>query len=121
MAASRFLAQCDVVVCHGSHQMSAQSLLAGRPMLMLPTQLEQFLITRRVVRYGAALGVLAEQADADYDAALKALTREPKYAEMARDFARRYAEHNRDAALETMVRRCEDALAQQRAAYPAHG
>jgi len=121
MAVSRFLPRCDLVICHGSHQMSAQSLLAGRPLLMLPTQLEQFLITRRVVRYGAALGVVADEPDADYAAALEALTQAPKYAEFAQAFARRYADHDRNAALETMVRRCEAALAQQRASRPAQG
>jgi len=54
MSVSRVLPQADIVICHASHQMTAQALLAGKPLLLLPTQLEQFLITRRVVRYGAA-------------------------------------------------------------------
>ena len=57
MAVSRLLPQADLVICHASHQMTAQALLAGKPVLLLPTQLEQFLIMRRVVRYGARVWV----------------------------------------------------------------
>lgn len=113
MAVSRLLPQSDLVVCHGSHQMSAQSLLAGRPLLMLPTQLEQFLITRRVVRYGAALGVLDEHPEADYAAALRALADDPRYAAKAQAFSRRYGAHDRSAALDTIVKRCEAAIAEE--------
>jgi UDP:flavonoid glycosyltransferase YjiC (YdhE family) len=120
MAVTQLLSECDLVICHGSHQMSAQSLLAGRPMLMLPTQLEQFLITRHAVRYGAALGVVDAQPDADYAAALHALTNDAGYAEKARAFAQRYAGHDRNAALDTMVKRCEAAVAAKNQMGPTH-
>jgi len=114
MSVSRVLPQADLVVCHGSHQMTAQSLLAGKPLLMLPTQLEQFLIMRRVVRFGAALGVEPQVPDADYGRAIDALMR-PEHVERARDFARRYAAHDPDAALATMVERVERSLSRRSA------
>ncbi|HUJ85931.1 MAG TPA: nucleotide disphospho-sugar-binding domain-containing protein [Burkholderiales bacterium] len=110
MAASSLLPQADIVICHGSHQMSAQALLAGRPLLMLPTQLEQFLITRRVVRMGAGLGIAPETARPDFGAALAALG-QGGYGDAARAFARRYAAQDRRAALATVVARCEQAMA----------
>jgi len=110
MAVSRVLPQSDMVVCHASHQMTAQALLAGKPVLLLPTQLEQFLIMRRLVRYGAGLGIAPEVPDADYASALAALEANRGYAEKARDFARRYAGHSREAALATMIARVEAAL-----------
>ncbi|HVB47143.1 MAG TPA: hypothetical protein VNF69_02010 [Burkholderiales bacterium] len=73
MGVSRQLPQWDVVVCHSSQQMTAQELLVGKPLLMLPMQLEWFLITRRVVRMGAALGVTPEVRDADFAAALSTI------------------------------------------------
>jgi UDP:flavonoid glycosyltransferase YjiC (YdhE family) len=112
MSVSRVLPQADLVVCHGSHQMTAQSLLAGKPLLMLPTQLEQFLIMRRVVRFGAALGVEPQVPDADYGRAIDALMRS-EHVERARDFARRYAAHDPDAALATMVERVERSLSRR--------
>ena len=111
MAVSCLLAQCDLVVCHGSHQMTAQALLAGKPLLLLPSQLEQFMIARRVVRYGAGLGIAPGEADADFAGALTRLTSDPKYADQAQTFSQRYATHDRDAALATMIRRCEAAIA----------
>ena len=110
MSVSRVLPGADLVVCHASHQMTAQALLAGKPVLMLPTQLEQFLIMRRLVRFGAGLGIAPEVPNADYTSALKALAENPGYAEKAREFALRYAGHSRGAALATMIERIEAVL-----------
>jgi UDP:flavonoid glycosyltransferase YjiC (YdhE family) len=109
MSVSRLLPQAQMVVCHGSHQMTAQTLLAGKPLLMLPTQLEQFLIMRRVVRFGAGLGVDPAVPDADYAKALGELAT-PRYAAKAKEFSARYAAHDPDAALATMIQRVEAAL-----------
>jgi hypothetical protein len=110
MSVSRLLPECDLVVCHASHQMTSQSLLAGKPALLLPTQLEQFLIMRRVVRHGMGLGMASDVHDPDFAAALTGLAREKKYASKAGEFAARYRGHDRSAALKEMVRRCEAAL-----------
>lgn len=106
----------DAVICHGSHQTTAEALLVGKPLLLLPTQLEQFLTTRRVVRQGAALGILQDVAQPDFSTALKNVTQDPKFAQHADEFARRYRTHRRDAALDTLVARCEAALARQTSA-----
>lgn len=112
MAVSRMLPQSDIVVCHSSHQMTAQSLLAGKPLLLLPTQLEQFLIMRRVVRFGAGLGIDPGVPDADYAKAIEQLATDT-FAHKAQAFARRYAGHDPDAALATMIGRVEAALEQR--------
>lgn len=114
MSVSRLLPHADMVVCHGSHQMTAQTLLAGKALLMLPTQLEQFLIMRRVVRFGAGLGIDPAVPDADYAKAIDELAT-PRFAAKAAEFAGRYANHDPDAALATMIRRVEAALAPQAA------
>jgi UDP:flavonoid glycosyltransferase YjiC (YdhE family)/glycosyltransferase involved in cell wall biosynthesis len=119
MAVSRLLPQCDVVLCHASHQMTAQALLAGKPLLLVPTQLEQFIIMRRVVRQGAGLGIAPDTPDPDIGAALRELVGNPKYAAQARAFAARYAGHDRGAALQTMIARCESAFAGKRSPAPA--
>ncbi len=100
----------DIVVCHGSHQTTAEALLVGKPLLLLPTQLEQFLTTRRVVRYGAALGVLQEAAQPDFSTALATLSQDDRFAQQAKAFAARYRAHRRDAALASLVARCEAEL-----------
>jgi UDP:flavonoid glycosyltransferase YjiC (YdhE family) len=110
MSVSKLLPQANAVVCHGSHQMTAQALLAGKPVLLLPTQLEQFLIMRRLVRFGAGLGIAPEVPNADYASALTALAENTEYASKAREFAERYARHERGRALATMIARIEAAL-----------
>jgi len=114
MSVSQLLPQADIVVCHGSHQMTAQALLAGKPVLLLPTQLEQFLIMRRLVRFGAGLGIAPEVPNADYASALRALAEKGEYAAKALEFAKRYARHERGAALATMIARIEAALQRSR-------
>lgn len=114
MAVSRVLPQADIVVCHGSHQMTAQSLLAGKPLLMLPTQLEQFLIMWRAVRLGAGLGIDPAVPDADYAGAIGELAT-PVFANKAQAFARKYAAHDPEAALATMIQRVEAAMARRAA------
>lgn len=110
LAIARLLPDADLVICHGSHQTTAQALLAGKPLLVAPTQLEQFLTTRRVVRMRAGLGIDPEAPVPDFAAALGALLRDPAFAEGARAFARRYAGHDRDAAMRTIIGRCESIL-----------
>jgi len=111
MSVSRLLPQCDAVVCHGSHQMTAQALLAGKPVLLAPTQLEQFLIMRRVVRQGTGLGIAPDADAPDFNAALRALVTMPTYAQRAREFMQRYAGHDRDTALATIIARVEARMA----------
>jgi UDP:flavonoid glycosyltransferase YjiC (YdhE family) len=110
MSFARLLPECDLVVCHASHQTTAQALLAGKPVLLLPTQLEQFLITRRVVRQGMGLGIEAGSQEPDFCAGLRQLGADSDYARRANDFAARYRGHDRAAALATMVKRCESLL-----------
>ena len=111
MAVTPLLPEADIVICHASHQMTAQALLAGKPLLMLPTQLEQFLITRRVVRNGAGLGIAPDVPNPDYARALDDLEGNAKYAARAREFSARYAGHDRDTALRTIIARVEAAVA----------
>ena len=110
MSVSHVVPRCDLVICHGSHQMTAQSLLAGKPLFLLPTQLEQFLVARRAVRFGAALAIAPEAPDADFGAALRELGANPVYAARAREFAERYRSHDRAAALASIIARCEASL-----------
>jgi len=49
------LEQADAVVNYGSTTTVCQTLLAGKPQLMLPEDIEKALVTRKVVRLGAGL------------------------------------------------------------------
>ena len=96
---------------HGSHQTTAEALLKGRPVLLMPTHVEQFLTTRRVVRYGAGLGIMPDVDHPDFDRALQVLLENPGYSMRAHEFAARYARHDRAVALQTLLARLEQEIA----------
>jgi len=62
------------------------------------------------LRFGAAWALHRKPPNADYASALGALTEKAGYATKAREFAERYARHERGAALATMIARIEAAL-----------
>jgi len=45
--------ESDLVVCHGSHNTVSASLLEGKPLVMVPTYVEQALTSEKVVAAGA--------------------------------------------------------------------
>ncbi len=55
----RVLKEADAVVGYGSTTMVCQALLAGRPQMMLPTDVEKWLVSRRAAACGAGVVVRA--------------------------------------------------------------
>jgi hypothetical protein len=91
--------------------MTAQALLAGKPLLLLPTQVEQMLIARRVERIGAGVAVAPVSPTSDFALPLAILAEGKGHAESARAFAARYARLDRAAVLAGIADRCEQRLA----------
>ena len=111
MSVAQVLPRADLVICHASHQMTAQTLLAGKPLLLLPTQVEQMLIARRVERIGAGVAVAPVSPSSDFALPLAILAEGKGHAECARAFAARYARLDRAAVLAGIANRCEQRLA----------
>ncbi|NJO32674.1 MAG: hypothetical protein HC869_05580 [Rhodospirillales bacterium] len=53
----RVAQECDVAITHGGHGTTVDMLLAGKPLLVLPQQLEQRLTAQNLQRIGAGIGV----------------------------------------------------------------
>jgi len=86
-------------------------LLAGIPLLLLPTQLEQLLAAKRVVTLGMGLLADAEQKKKpDYRELLKRLLSESGFLDAARAFAAKYAKFNQTAQVNAMAARIEKIL-----------
>ncbi len=139
------LSACDLAICHAGHGTVAAALLAGVPLLLLPTQLEQYLTSLRVVQMGAGLlmkqrppdeppapkgqGIAAAAPKAqgptppvpskapepDFRAVLIRLLSKPAFAKQAKAFAARHADFNQAAQCDAMARRIEE-LAESRPA-----
>lgn len=115
----------DMVICHGGPGTVTASLLAGIPLLILPTQMEQVMSTRRVVQLGAALMSMPEDkkkpADKDgkeepprpppdYPAMLNRLLTEPGFRNKAGEFAQKYKGFSRERQARALATRVEELL-----------
>lgn len=98
----------DLGITYGSLATTTAFLLAGRPVLLLPGHLEQFLVARRVVEMGAGELVNPESPPADLSGTLQALLGNPAYRENARAFAAKYAAFDQARVVENLVRRIEE-------------
>lgn len=97
---------CDLAICHAGHGTVPAMLLAGRPLLMLPMHLEQYLLSLNVVNYGAGLLVNPELQNHDYRGLINQLLKVPSFAERAQSFAEKYADFNSSMQVEDIVKRC---------------
>lgn len=98
---------CDVAISHGGHGMTVEMLLAGKPLLALPQNLEQGLMAQNLQRLGAGLEASHRQPEAAM-ARLTELLRDPSYAEGARRIALRHQSFDAQKNLERLVSRIED-------------
>lgn len=81
----------NMAVTYSSLATTTAFLFAGKPLLLLPSHLEQFLLAKRVTELGAGVLVNPEQADVDLLAALRSVLTTPALTENAQAFAAKYA------------------------------
>ena len=55
--------ECELGICHSGGGSGAAILLAGKPLLLLPTQQEQLLSALRIEELGAAITIKNENSD----------------------------------------------------------
>ena len=85
------MAGADLVVCHGGQGTLAAAALAGKPVLVLPTQLEQAMAARRVQACGWGLALEPSARVPAPGPVLQRLLHEPSFAQVARAVAQRHA------------------------------
>jgi UDP:flavonoid glycosyltransferase YjiC (YdhE family) len=101
------LEEADVVVCHAGGGLLVQALLAGKPLLLLPTQFEQFLSARSVTKLGCGSIIPAAATEATYRGAIERALREPLFRDNAQTFARKYAHLRERDPVGALASRCE--------------
>lgn len=102
------LEQADACINYGGHGMTAAFLRAGKPLLLLPGHLEQFLLARRVEEMGAGLLVDPEKPADDLPEKLRRVVHDPLFAANAQAFARKYAAFSQEVVIANLVRRIEE-------------
>jgi hypothetical protein len=83
---------CALCICHGGEATLAQALLLQVPVLLLPTQAEQFLISRCVGRAGLGINAAERRRPLDYAAVMQPmLASDGAFKRAATAFAQRHA------------------------------
>lgn len=103
--------EADLAVTYASLATTTAFLLAGKPLLLLPGHLEQFLVARRVEEMGAGRLVNPEQPPGDLAAMLADLLDQPSWRTNAAAFAAKYAAFDQQAVIGNLVRRIDEMLA----------
>ena len=99
LALAPLLPEADLVVSYGGNGMTAQALLAGKPLLLAPRLVEQHLGAGAVAGLGAGILMGADRSREAFGRALAALLGDPRPAACARGFADKYAGFTPDRAV----------------------
>ncbi len=81
---------CHLAICHSGMGMMTSFLLHGIPLLMLPNQLEQFIISRNVAQQGVGMMLNPQDTRLPMANAIKQLLAQPQYRHNAKAFAKKY-------------------------------
>jgi UDP:flavonoid glycosyltransferase YjiC (YdhE family) len=117
----KLLAGCDLAIGYAGHGMTVGMLMAGVPLLLLPTQLERFLLAMRVAAMGAGIAVNPETPPPDYVTVIRSMLDAPGYHENARLFAKKYADFDQNEQQENIVARIEEIAIEEIAARKQGG
>lgn len=100
--------EADAAVTYASLSTTTRFLLAGKPVLLLPGHLEQYLLARRIEQMGAGLLLDPEKPADDLMQKLQRIVYDPLFAGNAQAFARKYAAFPQEVVIANLVRRIEE-------------
>lgn len=97
--------QADAGLTYASPAATVAFLMAGKPVLMIPGHLEQFLFARRVEEMGAGLIQNPELPPHDLAAMMRRVLGDPGFRSNAGAFAAKYANFDQNAVMTNIVAR----------------
>lgn len=101
---------CDLAVLHAGLSTVAALLLAGKPVLLFPQQLEQTMFARSVEALGAAVAI-PEAAAGQFPRLVKRALADGSLRAKAEEFAARHRGYDQATAIRAVADRCEALLA----------
>jgi len=108
--------ECDIGICHAGANTVQALVVAGKPLLLLPTHVEQMMTAKAVQHLGAGLVVDYERPAPDYRKLIKRLIDEPTFAAAAQAVAARHVSDDPAARLAAIVDRIEAVITARRSA-----
>jgi len=106
----RLLPRVRAVICYASHGMALDSLLAGKPLLLLPTHSEQQRTADRVAGLGAGVAIGVRAGAGKVAAGLRRVLEDSAMQAAARRFADRHSIEAGTGAIDRVVAACETVL-----------
>ncbi|MDO9107228.1 MAG: hypothetical protein Q7U57_19980 [Methylovulum sp.] len=104
----------DLVVSYAGSGMVCCALLSGAPLLLVPQNIEQYMLSCRVNELGAGLSMGTNRSDADFRSSLQQLLNEDRFRCAASTFASRHAGFHPHQAVSYVVEVIESVLRQYR-------
>lgn len=108
---ARTAREADAGLTYSSMSTTVRFLMLGKPLMLLPGHLEQYLLARRVEEMGAGLLINPEQPATDLLIKLRRVLFEPQFSQSAQAFARKYAAFAQETVVAHMARRIEELAA----------
>ncbi|QPK64526.1 UDP-glucuronosyltransferase [Methylomonas sp. LL1] len=109
------LQSADLAVSYAGAGTVNTCLLAGVPMLLLPQNVEQYLMSRCVETIGAGIAAKQTRNETQFSELLEQALHTPAYRQQARAFAQRHAGFNPEQTLNQTVRMIEELLPDRKA------
>jgi UDP:flavonoid glycosyltransferase YjiC (YdhE family) len=106
--------ECDLAICHAGANTTQALVTAGKPVLLLPTHVEQMMTSKAVQSLGAGLVVDYERPAPDFRKLIKRLIDEPAFAKAAQAVAARHAGDDPAERLTAIVDRIEAVIVAKR-------
>ena len=106
----RASAEADAAITYASLATTTRFLLAGKPVMLLPFHLEQYLMARRVEEIGAGLLADPEQPADDLPQKLERVVFDPSFTNNAAAFAAKYAAFPQATVIDNLARRVEEII-----------
>jgi len=103
--------ECDIAICHAGLGTVSAMLLAGRPLLLLPTQQEQVLVAKAVVDLGC--GIMLHPAEKSTVAQYKKVIKQilaSQFISTATVFASRHENYDNQSNIESIAAQCDTIL-----------
>lgn len=104
---SSIIETAETVITHGGHGLAAAAMLAGAPVLSIPTTIEQWLTSRNLEKLGTGIGVSRRHVGTGFATALDTITSEPSYRRNAGIVARRYELYDQKRVVERLANTIE--------------
>jgi len=90
------LPDMDLAITHGGHGLAGAFLLHGVPMLTIPTNIEQYMMSNRLIQLGVGKQVIRNRVKIDFASCMAQIAEAPSYRERARVISKKYADYDAD-------------------------